>query len=432
MGELHETKDLDKSMLTALSSRIIVIIALVLSALFFVRVNNLNMLGVINIPITRGTDIFSVFTSLFVRWDSGWYLNIAQSGYPLGLAKPVGGPFQYYTTIADPQWAFFPLYPATMRALASLIVGINNVNTPSLIVSGIIISNTAFFVSIYFFYKLTNKLFNSKIALISVAFYSFWIATVFYSAVYSEALFMALALGSFYYLEEKKYYEAIILGILAAFTRSDGFLIAIPFFIYALQIKAPKFYGKCKCGCGKLREAEKSFIKSHLTNVKLLLVSAVVASPYLIWNLAGYFLAGGIFPIQEIALHVNWSAYPPFISQFSLYQTSTMYDELLTTALIMIVAAPTIYFIVKVKKVFTAESNTLKYWAFYASIVYVLFTQSFIFSIIRYAIPLLPMYWVSAKIYDKNRAIGLMLLALMVSLCIIGTYLFEIQSVYLL
>ncbi|MGO8807005.1 MAG: mannosyltransferase family protein [Candidatus Bathyarchaeia archaeon] len=391
------------------------------------------MFGVLDTPITKGKDVFSVFTSLFVRWDSVWYLNIAQSGYPLGIAKPFGGLFQYYTPIADPQWAFFPLYPAAMRALATLIVGFNSVNTPSLIVSGIIVSNTAFFVSIYFFYKLTNKLFNStKTALISIAFYSFSIATVFYSAVYSEALFMALALGSFYYLEEKRYCPAIVLGVLAAFTRSDGFLVAVPFFIYGLQIKIPKIYEKCKCGCGKLFEIQQSFIKFHLTNVKLLLVSAVVASPYLVWNLVGYFVAGGIFPIQEIARRANWGAYPPFISQFSLYQTSTSFDEFLITALILIVAIPTIYFMVKIRKVFTAESNTLKYWALYASIAYILFTQSFVFSIIRYAIPMLPIYWVSAKIYTKNRAIGLILLGLMVSLSIIGTYLFEIQSIYLL
>ena len=169
----------------------------------------------------EGKDGFSVFTSLFVRWDSVWYLNIAQSGYPLGIAKPFGGLFQYYTPIADPQWAFFPLYPAAMQSLlATLIVGFNSVNTPSLIVSGIIVSNTAFFVSIYFFYKLTNKLFNStKTALISIAFYSFSIATVFYSAVYSEALFMALAFGSFYCLEEKRYCPAIVLGVFAAFTK---------------------------------------------------------------------------------------------------------------------------------------------------------------------------------------------------------------------
>ena len=426
-------RDINKSMLAALSSRIIVIIVLILCAIFFARVNYLDMLGVIDVPITKGKDVFSVFTSLFVRWDSVWYLGIAQSGYPLGIAKPFGGVFQFYTPLADPQWAFFPLYPAAMRAFASLIVGFNNVNTPSLIVSGIIISNTAFFVSIYFFYKLTNKLFNStKTALISVVFYSFWIATVFYSAVYSEALFMALALGSFYYLEEKRYWPAIVLGLLAAFTRSDGFLVAVPFFIYGLQIKIPKLYEKCKCGCGKLFEAKQSFIKSHLTNVKFLLVSAVVASPYLVWNLVGYFVAGRIFPIQQVARRVNWGAYPSFISQFSLYLTSTLFDEFLFMALILIVAVPTIYFMVKIKKVFTVEANTLKYWAFYASIVYVLFTQSFIFSIIRYAIPMLPIYWVSAKIYAKNRVLGLILLGLMVCLSIIGTYLFEIQSIYLL
>ncbi len=72
--------------------------------------------------------------------------------------------------------------------------------TNATVLSGFIMSNIAFFVSVYFFYKLTNKIFSStKIALASVAFYSFWIAASFYSAIYSEATFMALALGAFYY-----------------------------------------------------------------------------------------------------------------------------------------------------------------------------------------------------------------------------------------
>jgi len=74
-----------------------------------------------------------------------------------------------------------------------------------------------------------------KIALVATAFYSFWGGAVFYSAIYSEALFMALALGAFYYLEEDKLPTAVLLGFLVSFTRSNGFLMCIPFLIYALQ-----------------------------------------------------------------------------------------------------------------------------------------------------------------------------------------------------
>ena len=48
-------------MLTAMSSRIIVIIVLVSCAIFFARVNNLDMFGVLDTPITKGKDVFSVF-----------------------------------------------------------------------------------------------------------------------------------------------------------------------------------------------------------------------------------------------------------------------------------------------------------------------------------------------------------------------------------
>ena len=89
--------------------------------------------------------------------------------------------------------------------------------TPSLMLSGVIISNIAFFASAYFFYKLTQKLFNPRLALISTAFYCFWVGGVFFSLIYTEALFMALALGAFYYLEENKIPVAVFIGFLGGF-----------------------------------------------------------------------------------------------------------------------------------------------------------------------------------------------------------------------
>ena len=72
-------------------------------------------------------------------------------------------------------------------------------------------------------------------ALVTIAFYSFWIGSVTLSAVYSESLFMALTLAAFYFLEKGRLYKATFFGFLASFTRSDGFLIFIPFVIYAIQ-----------------------------------------------------------------------------------------------------------------------------------------------------------------------------------------------------
>jgi hypothetical protein len=88
------------------------------------------------------------------------------------------------------------------------------------------------------------------------------------------------------------------------------------------------------------------------------------------------------------------------------------------------------YFLVEIKKVFTVEAKTVGFWAFYAAMIYVVFTQAIIYSILRYAVTLVPLYWVFAKIYTKSRIVGTILFAVSTVLFIIGAYLLEINSPY--
>ena len=272
MGELKETKDLNKSMLIALTSRILVILIMVYCVSAF----------------TIGLTSYG-FVGTFHRDDAFSYILLAQNGYPLG---------QNVLSL-DRQWAFFPLFPVSIRALAILLLPFfpsPATSLTALLWAGFLVVNISFFISVYFLFKLTNKIFNSsKIALITVLFYSFYGASSFFSLIESEALFMALALASFYYLEENKLVQASILGFFASLTRSDGFLIFIPFLICAFQTKTPQIVKNTQ-----------SFIKKHSKNFKLLLCSAIVASPYLLWNVLGYFISDHLFPIQIIAENVDW------------------------------------------------------------------------------------------------------------------------------
>jgi hypothetical protein len=397
-------KDTHKALTIALASRILIIIVMLVSSFLFMYATTEHMnVNEMNTPII----------GIFMRWDSEYYLNIAKNGYPLGypnvntFPKTTSSGSPMPKTIAYPQWAFFPLYSAVMAALTLVFTPFLSL-TPSSMLSGVIISNISFFVSAYFFYKLTQKLFNSRVALISTAFYSFWVGGVFFSAIYSEALFMALALGAFYYLEENELPKAIFLGFLASFTRSDGFLIFIPFLIYGLlQLKTSK-----------------------VQSLKLFFSSAVVASPYLLWSIVGYFLAGGVFPVQVVAHNSNWGIDPPLIDQFVAPWCSIHIFQLFYITALIIMLIPTAYFFIRIKKIFTVEAKTLGYWAFYASMLYVVFTVSFVYSIMRFAVTMLPIFWVSAKIYTKNRVTGIVLFGVMTVMLIIGAYLLETNSAY--
>jgi Mannosyltransferase (PIG-V) len=334
--------------------------------------------------------------NVFNRYDSGFYISIAMNGYPTGSPK------------AD--WAFFPLYPSAIKAVSLPLMpffgdnalGLQN----SIELAGFLLSNVCFFLSIFFFYKLTNKIFRlQKIALVATAFYSFWGGAIFLSAIYSEALFMALALGAFYYLEKDKLPTAVLLGFLASFTRSDGFLICIPFLVYALQS-----------------------IKDKPKTIKLVTCSALIASPFLIFQLIGYIVAGGVFPVTLISHNLNFGIYPLLTTQLMSLSSKRLLAFYVFGLLLIFM--PTAYFVSRLfsgsaKDYLIQEAKRLKYWAFYASMIFVIIFQSYLFSTIRYAVPMLPIYWVSAIIYNRNRLIGIVLFAAMTGMLIIGSYMFE-------
>ena len=225
----------------------------------------------------------------------------------------------------------------------------------SLKLSGFLISNLSFFISVIFFYKFTEKLFkNPKVAILSTVFYSFCGGAIFLSSIFSEALFMALTLGAFFFLEKNKISIAIALGILASLTRSNGFLIAI-------SIRADK---------------KRSLV--------LFASSVVVSSGYLWFNVAGYFAAGGVFPVHVIAHDLNWQAYPPITQQLITLGSQVTPDvgrpnifQAFYIISLTLMCLPAVYFFIKQKTVISIEHVTIKYWAFYGVMLYVIYVVSY-------------------------------------------------------
>ncbi len=396
--------DTHKALLIGLCSRVLVIAVFVITSFFLPSTRNLAA-DQSKIPIV----------SLFDRWDSGYYISIANYGYRSGypdlvfwFSKGVGSSFA--TPLVRPEWAFFPLYPAAMRVVSLLFMPFSSAAN-AVDLAGFAVSNVAFFLSVYFFYKLTKKIFNSaQLALISTVFFSFWGGTVFYSAIYSEALFMALALAAFYFLEEDKLPIAALFGFLASFTRSDGFLVFIPFLIYAIQS-----------------------VKNKPKAVRLSVCSAIVASPFLIFQLIGYVSAGGFFPITVLTRTLYWKSYPFLWQQFGSINPGYSLFYGVGLALILLPAA---YFVShalsgSAEDNLKREADLLKYWAFYAAMTVILLSDSLVYSTVRYAVPMLPIYWVSAIIYTKNRQAGTAIFMVMTGMLIIGCMLFEARGYFM-
>jgi len=147
-----------------------------------------------------------------IRWDSPWYIDIAQNGYQLD--RPVN------TT------AWFPLYPLLIR-FTSLLTG--NIST-----SGLYVSNICFLIALFYLYALTRDEFDDGTANRTVFYLASAPTAFFFSAVYTESTFLLLLVLCFYYSRKQKWWLVAIAGALASATRPQGFLVAVFIFLESL------------------------------------------------------------------------------------------------------------------------------------------------------------------------------------------------------
>ncbi len=138
------------------------------------------------------------------RWDSVWYLTIAKSGYD-----------------GQPQrMAFFPLYPGLMHIVGFI--------TRSDLVAGVLISLVAFLIALVLLHQLVLLDFSREVADATVMLVAFFPMAFFFSAVYTESLFLALSVGCIYAARRERWLLAGVLGGLAAMSRNGGIALILP------------------------------------------------------------------------------------------------------------------------------------------------------------------------------------------------------------
>jgi hypothetical protein len=137
-----------------------------------------------------------------VRWDSSYYVFTAQHGY-----EALG------------QTAFFPFYPMVMRAVATI--------TYSEVVAGVLVSLASFAIALVILHRLAALDFGADVARRTVWLVALFPAAVFFSAIYTEALFLVLSVGAVYAARKGSWAWAGALGGMAALTRNTGVLIGV-------------------------------------------------------------------------------------------------------------------------------------------------------------------------------------------------------------
>jgi hypothetical protein len=148
--------------------------------------------------------------NMLARWDTFYYLDIATRGYQWN---------------GDPQLGqnvvFFPLLPMLMRGVGVLIGG-------HPLLAGLCVSLAAFLLALTYFWRWTADRLGADVATGAVWLLSAFPLGVFFSAVYTESLYLLIVVASWYHAERRQFGKSAGVGLLAGLVRPNGLLLSIP------------------------------------------------------------------------------------------------------------------------------------------------------------------------------------------------------------
>ena len=148
------------------------------------------------------------FLGMWYQWDANWYMSIINGGY-------------HWVAGSQSNVAFFPLYPLVTREVGRLLGS-------RYLLSGLLLSAVFLYGAMIFLYRLVKDEFGERTASITVWLLAIFPTSLFFTAMYTESLFMLLSVASFYYGRKNKWAVAGALGLLASMTRVTGLLLIIP------------------------------------------------------------------------------------------------------------------------------------------------------------------------------------------------------------
>ena len=143
------------------------------------------------------------------RFDTLWYLHIAQSGYDLPRAV-----------------IFYPLYPAAIR-LVSLILPVT--------VAALLVSTAGAFFFFWGLLRLGREVLSDTGRLRMELLVCVWPTSFVLFAGYAESLTLALIVWAVLFAHSGRWWPATLCGALAGLGRPSGVLVAIPLTLLALR-----------------------------------------------------------------------------------------------------------------------------------------------------------------------------------------------------
>jgi hypothetical protein len=166
--------------------------------------------------------------TLPARFDSGWYAGIAADGYEW-----------QHRFDRQQNLAFFPAYPVLMRVVGMPLGATSDrVSRDWQIVrfmwAGLIIALAAFFWATWYLSRIAREVMTDERATAAVLLLAAYPFAMFYSAAYTEALFLLAAVGAWHHFRHEQWARAALWGLVAGLTRPNGCFLSLPLGLLAL------------------------------------------------------------------------------------------------------------------------------------------------------------------------------------------------------
>jgi hypothetical protein len=222
------------------------------------------------------------FVNLQARWDTGWYFGIAIEGYSYVPRRP-----------NDQQSiVFFPAFPLLMRIAGRLLGG----TSPAFMLGGTVVVLLAFLGAAAYLFRFARDYLDddqSRQAVWLLASYPF---AAFFSALYTESIFLLGALGAFWHFRRRELVRAGAWGLLVGLTRPNGCFLSIPLAILAVTPWLPR-----RLAGGPDREAPAARLASV---VPAMAAAAMPGIGVLIYSAYMWRVTGD--PLAWAAGHIAW------------------------------------------------------------------------------------------------------------------------------
>ncbi len=214
-----------------------------------------------------------------LRWDSGYYREIIDPGYPTDVDVP-------------PHIAFFPLYPLTVRCLTPFI---------ERDIAMVLVSNVAAVIGAVFLFLWARRVFDDETAFWCVLLAGAYPSSMFLSAGYTEGMFFMLVAIFLWLLQKDRIFAAAVAAAFATAARPTG-VVLIP----VIGLRALAYY----------RSTPMAKRLAAVGLVILISAGGIIAYEAYLWH------TYGSADIYLQAQHTHW---PPKSTPYAAIKTITLY-----------------------------------------------------------------------------------------------------------